>query len=154
MQWAQVVGAGEQWTGWQVHFHYMSFMQELLKCLCMLRFSISLTGSSKYITAKAGRLRYKFVLALAELNTWSFCQYFVEQTEHRVEIFLHLLILSFTEPCFLFLMFFYALPVTLHLPRIWRRQEEYEGSFLGRGSQAPNRLLHLNVYPLILNLFF
>jgi len=30
--------------------------------------------SSKYIAAPAERLCYKFVLALAELNTWSFCQ--------------------------------------------------------------------------------
>ena len=33
-------------------------------CAC-----ISLIGSSKYITAEVGRLRFKFVLALADLNT-------------------------------------------------------------------------------------
>ena len=34
---------------------------------------------------------------------------------------------------------FNALPVTLHLPRIRRRQEEFEGSFLGGGSQPPKQ---------------
>ena len=42
---------------------------------------------------------------------------------------------------------FNALPVTLHLPRIRRRQKESEGSFLDKGFQPPNRLL--NAYPLI-----
>ena len=50
-------------------------------------------------------------------------------------------LVSFIEPCWLFGVS-NALPVTLHPPRIRRRQEESEGRFIGGSSQSPTQRLY------------
>ena len=68
------MGAEEQWTGWQVHFYdkYFARTFKLSLHVKILHILDEMKQWLKHITAEAGRLRYNFVLALAELNTWSF----------------------------------------------------------------------------------
>ena len=65
--------AGEQWTCWQVHFCDVSFTNTLKLSLHVKIMNLFDWIKQVKITAEAGRLRHKFLLALAELNPWSFC---------------------------------------------------------------------------------